>query len=271
MKRTRIKATAVFLGLLIALAACGKTDSQKGSAEAKKSRTLSVSSSASFSENAEKESLSASASSLSGGAEEVTKAKEELPEEAKASFSETQTEKRTGKAPVNSAASMQTKPSGSKLASTSAAPQGSAAQASSPSSLPKASSGSTAEKPHQHTWKAVYQTVEVPEKGHMEKKLVRESWTEEVPKYDMVCHVIMNGTNEDVTHMTNEEIGSYAIDLALAGKAPGSWRDEYRYEQVGTTSVVHDAEYEDVYVVDSPATTRQEFSHYECTDCGAVR
>ncbi|MGE9994648.1 hypothetical protein ACQRBK_06375 [Peptoniphilaceae bacterium SGI.137] len=263
MKHTTGKAIAVFLGLFLALTACGKTDSQKGSAEGKESKTLSVSSS----ESTEKESLTVSASSLSSGAEEAASLEERLSEEAKAGSSETRTEKSKSSVSAKSAASLQPKASGSPETGSSKTPKMATALKPSPSFSQKRSSEAASEKPHQHTWKAVYKTVEVPETGHTEKKLIKASWTEEVPKYDMVCHVIINGSNEDVTGLSNIEIA----ERSDKNGGLGSWREEYRYEQVGTTSVVHDAEYEDVYVVDSPATTRQEFSHYECTDCGAVR
>ena len=267
MKHTTGKAIAVFLGLFLALTACGKTDSQKGSAEGKESKTLSVSSS----ESTEKESLTVSASSLFSGAEEAANLEErsEIP-----GSSEVRTEKSKSSVPAKSAASLQPKASGSPETGSSKTPKTATALKPSSSSPQKRSSEAASEKPHQHTWKAVYVTVEVPETGHTEKKLVKESWTEEVPKYDNKKHYIVNGTDIDVTDMMlsdQEAAWEYIGNLADQGIGLGGWHSEYRYEQVGTTSVVHDAEYEDVYVVDSPATTRQEFSHYECTDCGAVR
>lgn len=270
MKHTTGKAIAVFLGLFLALTACGKTDSQKGSAEGKESKTLSVSSS----ESTEKESLTVSASSLSSGAEGAVNLEERLSEEVKAGSSETRTEKSKSSVSAKSAASLQPKASGSPETGSSKTSKTATALKPSSSSPQKSSSEAASEKPHQHTWKAVYKTVEVPETGHTEKKLIKASWTEEVPKYDNKKHYIVNGTDIDVTDMMlsdQEAAWEYIGNLADQGIGLGGWHSEYRYEQVGTTSVVHDAEYEDVYVVDSPATTRQEFSHYECTDCGAVR
>lgn len=268
MKHTTGKAIAVFLGLFLALTACGKTDSQKGSAEGKESKTLSVSSS----ESTEKESLTVSASSLSSGAEEAANLEErsEIP-----GSSEVRTEKSKSSVPAKSAASLQPKASGSPETGSSKTPKTATALKPSSSSPQKRSSEAASEKPHQHTWKAVYKTVEVPETGHTEKKLVKASWTEEVPKYETQERMIVNGTDIDVTDIflnQGEQAGwDYISNLADQGIGLGGWHSGVKQVQVGTRTVVHDAEYEDVYVVDSPATTRQEFSHYECTDCGAVR
>ena len=141
-----------------------------------------------------------------------------------------------------------------------------------PSSKPSNSSNSSnsnSSKPaeHTHDWVAQYQTVNVPEKGHNEQVLVQAAYDEQVPITEMKEFAICNQCGADVTanptaHMKN----SY-----LNGGNCGGYHSEWREVVTGYNTVHHDAVYETRYVVDSPATTKQELAGYKCSGCGKIK
>lgn len=130
---------------------------------------------------------------------------------------------------------------------------------------PSSSSSKPAE--HTHNWIAQYKTVNVPEKGHNEQVLVQAAYDEQVPITEMKEFAICNQCGADVTanptaHMKN----SY-----LNGGNCGGYHSEWREVVTGYQTVHHDAVYETRYVVDSPATTKQELTGYKCSSCGKTK
>lgn len=129
------------------------------------------------------------------------------------------------------------------------------------------SSNSNSSKPaeHTHNWVAQYKTVNVPEKGHNEQVLVQAAYDE--PTYGYEYHsfcntcgldLTANGIDEDqhvLQHMLNDEGGSTT----------------QKPVEVQTGTIHHEAVYETRYVVDSPATTKQELTGYKCSGCGNTK
>ena len=131
------------------------------------------------------------------------------------------------------------------------------------------SSNSNSSKPaeHTHNWVALYKTVNVPEKGHNEQVLVQAAYDEQVPVTEMKEFAICNNCGADVTanptaHMKNS---------LLNGGNCGGYHSEWREVITGYNTVHHDAVYETRYVVDSPATTKQELTGYKCSGCGKTK
>ena len=137
------------------------------------------------------------------------------------------------------------------------------------SSKPSNNSGSNSNnsKPaeHTHDWVAQYKTVTVPEKGHNEQVLVQDAYDE--PTYGYEYHSFCNTCGLDLTanginnaqhvkqHMLNDEGGSTT----------------QKPVEVQTGTIHHEAVYETRYVVDSPATTKQELTGYKCSSCGKTK
>lgn len=129
------------------------------------------------------------------------------------------------------------------------------------------SSNSNSSKPaeHTHNWVAQYKTVNVPEKGHNEQVLVKDAYDE--PTYGYEYHSFCNTCGLDLTangindaqhvkqHMLNDEGGSTTLKPV----------------EVQTGTIHHEAVYETRYVVDSPATTKQELAGYKCSGCGKTK
>ena len=134
------------------------------------------------------------------------------------------------------------------------------------SSKPSNNSGSNSSslKPaeHTHDWVAQYKTVNVPEKGHNEQVLVQAAYDEQVPVTEMKEFSICNDCGADIT--------GFASDHILNGTCR-RYHSEWRETVVGYNIVHHDAVYETRYVVDSPATTKQELTGYKCSSCGKTR
>lgn len=135
------------------------------------------------------------------------------------------------------------------------------------SSKPSNNSGSnsSSSKPaeHKHEWVAQYKTVTVPEKGHNEQVLVKDAWDEQVPikemKEFMFCSTCgANITGHAVEHLENS--------LNCQG-----YYNDWREVTTGYNTVHHEAVYETRYVVDSPATTKQELTGYKCSSCGKTK
>lgn len=144
-----------------------------------------------------------------------------------------------------------------------------------PSSKPSNSSNSSSSKPsnnnssnsskpaeHQHNWVAQYKTVTVPEKGHNEQVLVQAAYDEQVPVTEMKEFSICNNCGADITGFASEHI--------LNGTCR-RYHSELREVVTGYNTVHHDAVYETRYVVDSPATTKQELTGYKCSGCGKTK
>ena len=130
------------------------------------------------------------------------------------------------------------------------------------------SSNSNNSKPteHTHNWVAQYKTVSVPEKGHNEQVLVKDAWDEQVPITEMKEHSICNQCGADITADPWGHNKQHALNYE-AGGFHSVWIEEV----TGYNTVHHDAVYETKYVVDSPATTKQELTGYKCSGCGKTK
>lgn len=127
------------------------------------------------------------------------------------------------------------------------------------------SSNSNNSKPaeHTHNWVAQYKTVNVPEQGHNEQVLVQAAYDEQVPITEMKEFSICNQCGADIT-------GRY-IEHFEANDGCSGYHSELREVVTGYKTVHHDAVYETRYVVDSPATTKQELTGYKCSGCGKTK
>lgn len=157
----------------------------------------------------------------------------------------------------------------------------SSSSSSKPSSKPSNSSNSSSSKPsnnnssnsskpaeHTHNWVAQYKTVNVPEQGHNEQVLVQAAYDEQVPITEMRAHDICNQCGAD---LTGTDIPAHMENSYLNGGNCGGHHTEWRETVVGYKTVHHDAVYETRYVVDSPATTKQELTGYKCSGCGKTK
>ncbi len=135
------------------------------------------------------------------------------------------------------------------------------------SSKPSNNSGSKPAE-HTHNWVAQYKTVNVPEKGHNEQVLVQAAYDEQVPITEMKAHDICSSCGAD---LTGTDISSHVYQHMINGDDKGGHYTEWRETVVGYKTVHHDAVYETRYVVDSPATTKQELTGYKCSGCGKTR
>lgn len=158
----------------------------------------------------------------------------------------------------------------------------SSSSSSKPSSKPSNSSNSSSSKPsnnngsnsnnskpteHTHNWVAQYKTVNVPEKGHNEQVLVQAAYDEQVPITEMKEHSICNQCGADIT----ADPWGHLEQSAVNGGNCGGYHSEWRETVVGYKTVHHEAVYETRYVVNSPATTKQELTGYKCSGCGKTR
>ena len=137
-----------------------------------------------------------------------------------------------------------------------------------PSSKPSNNNSLNSSKPaeHTHNWVAQYKTVNVPEKGHNEQVLVQAAYDEQVPITEMKEHSICNQCGADITGDPWGHNKQHALNYE-----PGGFHSELIQEVTGYKTVHHDAVYETRYVVDSPATTKQELTGYKCSSCGKTK
>lgn len=137
------------------------------------------------------------------------------------------------------------------------------------SSKPSNNSGSSSNnsKPseHKHEWVAQYKTVTVPEKGHNEQVLVQDAYDE--PTYGYEYHSFCNTCGLDLT--ANGINDSQHVKQHTLNGEGGSTTQKPVKVQTGT--IHHEAVYETRYVVDSPATTKQELVGYKCSGCGKTK
>ena len=130
------------------------------------------------------------------------------------------------------------------------------------------SSNSNSSKPaeHTHNWVAQYKTVNVPEKGHNEQVLVQAAYDEQVPITEMREYSICSTCGADITGNTSAHMKAHMLN-----GENGNFHSEWREVVTGYNTVHHDAVYETKYVVDSPATTKQELTGYKCSGCGKTK
>ena len=129
------------------------------------------------------------------------------------------------------------------------------------------SSNSNSSKPaeHTHNWVAQYKTVNVPEKGHNEQALVQAAYDE--PTYGYEYHSFCNTCGLDLT--ANGINDAQHVKQHMLNGEGGSTTQKPVEVQTGT--IHHEAVYETRYVVDSPATTKQELTGYKCSGCGKTK
>lgn len=129
------------------------------------------------------------------------------------------------------------------------------------------SSNSSKPAEHTHNWVAQYKTVNVPEKGHNEQVLVQAAYDEQVPITEMKEFSICNQCGADITG----DPWGHLKQSAVNGGNCGGYHSEWREVVTGYKTVHHEAVYETRYVVDSPATTKQELTGYKCSSCGKTK
>ena len=144
--------------------------------------------------------------------------------------------------------------------------------ASTSSNSNKNNSSSNSSKPaeHTHNWVAQYQTVNVPEQGHNEQVLVQAAYDEQVPQYQDAERQICSACGADITDLGQAGISAHIKAHALAGEN-GGYYSKISQVLIGYQTIHHDAVYETRYVVDSPATTKQELTGYKCSGCGKTK
>lgn len=144
----------------------------------------------------------------------------------------------------------------------------SSSSSSKPSSKPSNNNSSNSSKPaeHTHDWVAQYKTVNVPEQGHNEQVLVQAAYDEQVPVTEMKEHSICNQCGADITADPWGHNKQHALNYEAGG-----FHSVFIEEVTGYNTVHHDAVYETKYVVDSPATTKQELTGYKCSSCGKTK
>lgn len=137
------------------------------------------------------------------------------------------------------------------------------------SSKPSNNNSSNSSKPaeHTHNWVAQYKTVNIPEKGHNEQVLVQAAYDEQVPITEMQEFSICNDCGADITG----NAWAHLKDHMINDTGNGGYHSEWREVVTGYKTVHHDAVYETKYVVDSPATTKQELTGYKCSSCGKTK
>lgn len=91
---------------------------------------------------------------------------------------------------------------------------------------------------------------------------MQAAYDEQVPITEMKEFSICNDCGADIT--------GFASDHILNGTCR-RYHSEWREVVTGYKTVHHEAVYETRYVVDSPATTKQELVGYKCSSCGKTK
>ena len=189
--------------------------------------------------------------------ESEIKQEEKKEETAKAESKKDNTASTSSNSNKNNSSSSSSKPSSKPSNSSS-----NNSSSSKPSNNIGSSSNNSKPAEHKHDWVAQYKTVNIPEKGHNEQVLVQAAYDEQVPITEMKEFSICNDCGADIT--------GFASDHILNGTCR-RYHSEWREVVTGYQTVHHDAVYETRYVVDSPATTKQELTGYKCSGCGKTR
>ena len=170
--------------------------------------------------------------------------------------------KKNNTASTNSSSNKNNSSSSSSKPSSKPSNSGNNSGSSKPSNNNGSSSNNSKPAEHKHEWVAQYKTVTVPEKGHNEQVLVQAAYDEQVPITEMKEFSICNDCGADIT--------GFASDHILNGTCR-RYHSEWREVVTGYQTVHHEAVYETRYVVDSPATTKQELVGYKCSSCGKTK
>lgn len=140
---------------------------------------------------------------------------------------------------------------------------GNNSSSSKPSNNNDSSSNNSKPAEHKHDWVAQYKTVNVPEKGRNEQVLVQAAYDEQVPIKEMQEFTFCSTCGANITGHAVEHLEN---SLNCQG-----YYTEWREVTTGYNTFHHEAVYETRYVVDSPATTKQELTGYKCSGCGKTR
>ena len=197
--------------------------------------------------------------------EDSAKTEEEKKDESEVKQEEKKEE--TAKADTsNKSNSSESKKNNTASTSSNSNKNNSSSNSSKPSSKPSNNNSSNSSKPaeHTHDWVAQYKTVNVPEQGHNEQVLVQAAYDEQVPITEMKEICVGNQSGLQINGDPNE----YLLNNS---NGDSGWHSEWREVVTGYNTVHHDAVYETRYVVDSPATTKQELTGYKCSGCGKTK
>ena len=199
--------------------------------------------------------------------EDSAKTEEEKKEEKKeeTAKADTSNKSNSSESKKNNTASTNSNSNKNNSSSSSSKPSSKPSNSNSGSSKPSNNNSSNSSKPaeHTHNWVAQYKTVNVPEKGHNEQVLVQAAYDEQVPQYQEVERSICNQCGADITNNIDAHFKS-SWDCS-------GYHMELQQVLTGYKTVHHDAVYETRYVVDSPATTKQELVGYKCSGCGKTK
>ena len=193
--------------------------------------------------------------------------KEETAKADSSNKSNTSESKKNNTASTNSSSNKNNSSSNSSKPSSKPSNSGNNSGTSKPSNNNSSNSNSSKPAEHTHNWVAQYKTVNVPEKGHNEQVLVQAAYDEQVPITEMKAYSICSTCGADITGNTSAHVKNHV----MIGDDKGGYYTEWRETVVGYNTVHHDAVYETRYVVDSPATTKQELTGYKCSSCGKTK
>lgn len=191
--------------------------------------------------------------------------KEETAKADTSNKSNTSESKKNNTASTGSSSNKNNSSSNSSKPSSKPSNSGNNSSSSKPSNNNGSNSSNSKPAEHQHNWVAQYKTVTVPEKGHNEQVLVKDAWDE--PTYGYEYHSFCNTCGLDLTASGIND-AQHVKQHILNGEG-GSTTQKPVEVQTGT--IHHEAVYETRYVVDSPATTKQELTGYKCSSCGKTK
>ncbi len=191
--------------------------------------------------------------------------KEETSKADSSNKSNSSESKKNNTASTNSSSNKNNSSSSSSKPSSKPSNSGNNSGSSKPSNNNGSSSNNSKPSEHKHDWVAQYKTVNVPEKGHNEQVLVKDAYDE--PIYGYEYHSFCNTCGLDLT--ANGINDAQHVKQHILNGEGGSTTQKPVEVQTGT--IHHEAVYETRYVVDSPATTKQELTGYKCSGCGKTR
>ena len=202
--------------------------------------------------------------------EDSAKTEDEKKDETEVKQEEKKEEKKeeTAKADTsNKSNSSESKKNNTASTSNSSSNKNNTGSSSKPSNNNSSNSNNSKPAEHTHNWVAQYKTVNVPEQGHNEQVLVQAAYDEQVPITEMQEFSICNDCGADITG----NAWAHLKDHMINDTGNGGYHSEWREVVIGYNVVHHDAVYETRYVVDSPATTKQELTGYKCSGCGKTK
>lgn len=118
---------------------------------------------------------------------------------------------------------------------------------------------------HTHNWQEVYEEVYYEEEGHYESILVKEGWTENIPSYVSVSYGMCSLCKADIECHVEEHLNIHTQNGEEAQYVMGE-----KQVHEGYFEKYHPAEYNNTWVVDTPARIESVLSGYEC-ECGEIK